>query len=245
MTQGIHAGHRDRMRRKLISFGSDIFNDHELLEMLLYSAIPLKNTNPIAIQLIKRFSGLEGVLSASREELMTVDGIGEKAADLILSVGAVEISAEPFNDTEERICFDNWDFAGKFLVNQFDGAADYKTILLLLDNSMEYLDMREMSATDYSSAAIKAKSFLDAALSVGASVAIVAHNHPYGPCIPSIGDIETNAMISSAFATAGIILIEHFLILGDKYIGIMNPSKSTFSEATAVFRFASSREAFR
>ena len=63
MTQGIHAGHRDRMRKKLVSFGSDIFNDHELLEMLLYSAIPCKNTNPIAIELIRRFSGLDGVLS--------------------------------------------------------------------------------------------------------------------------------------------------------------------------------------
>ncbi len=245
MAQGIHAGHRDRMRRKLISFGSDIFNDHELLEMLLFSAIPLKNTNPIAIELIRRFKGLEGVLLASREELMSVEGIGGRAADLIRSVGAVEISAELFNDAEERLCFDNWDFTGKFLVNQFEGATDYKTVLLLLDNSMEYLDIKEMSATDYNSAAIKAKSFLDAALSVGASVAIVAHNHPYGPCIPSIGDIETNAMISSAFATAGIILIEHFLILGDKYIGIMNTSKNTFSEHTAVFRFASSREEFR
>lgn len=245
MAQGIHAGHRDRMRKKLISFGSDIFNDHELLEMLLFSAIPLKNTNPIAIELIRRFQGLEGVLSASREELMTVDGIGAKAADLILAVGAIEISAEPFNENVERLCFDNWDFTGKFLVNHFDGTTEYKTVLLLLDNSMEYLDIRQMSNTDYSSAAIRAKSFLDAALSVGASVAIVAHNHPYGPCIPSIGDLETNSMISSAFATAGVILIEHFLVLGERYIGIMNPSKSSFSESTAVFRFASSREAFK
>ena len=245
MTQGIHAGHRDRMRRKLISFGSDIFNDHELLEMLLFSAIPLKNTNPIAIELIRRFRGLEGVLTASREELMTVDGIGARAADLIRAVGAVEISAEPFDEGTERLSFDNWDFTGGYLVDRFDGATEYKTVLLLLDNSMEYLDIREMSSTDYSSAAIKAKSFLDAALSVGASVAIVAHNHPYGPCIPSIGDLETNTMIYSAFATAGVLLIEHYLILGNKYIGIMNPSKESFAESTAVFRFASSREAKR
>ncbi len=55
MTPGIHRGHRDRMRKKLVSFGSDIFNDHELLEMLLYSAIPYKNTNPTAIELIGDF----------------------------------------------------------------------------------------------------------------------------------------------------------------------------------------------
>jgi len=245
MTQGIHAGHRDRMRRKLISFGSDIFNDHELLEMLLYSAIPLKNTNPIAIELIKRFRGLEGVLSASREELMAVDGIGEKAADLLLSVGAVEMSAEPFREAAPELCFDNWSFAGQYLVDHFDGATDYKTVLLLLNNSMEYLGIAQMTDTDYSSAAIKAKSFLDAALSVGASVAIVAHNHPYGPCIPSRGDLETNSMIASAYASAGILLIEHYIILGDKYVGIMNPSKNAFPESTAVYRFASSREGLK
>ena len=242
MAQGIHAGHRERMRKKLISFGGDIFNDHELLEMLLFSAIPLKNTNPIAIELIRRFKGLEGVLTASREELMSVEGIGERAADLIRSVGAVEMSAESFCEAPCGPCFDDWSFAGKYLVNYFDGTTEYKTVLLLLNNSMEYLDVRQMTDTDYSSAAIKAKSFLDAALSVGASVAIVAHNHPYGPCIPSMGDLETNAMISTAFASAGLLLVEHFIILGDKFIGIMNPNKRAFPVSTAVYRFASSRE---
>ena len=242
MAAGIHAGHRDRMRKKLLSFGSDIFNDHELLEMLLYSVIPYKNTNPVAIELIKRFSGLGGVLAASREELMTVDGVGERVADLILSVGRVEISDELFNEHKEALCFDDYEKTGRYLVDYFDGAEDYKTVLLLLDNSMGFIDILTVTDTDYCSAAVKAQKFLDAALSCVASVAIVAHNHPFGPCVPSIGDLETNSMIFSAFASAGILLIEHFLIIGKGYVGIMDISKGSFSDSSAVKRFAMGKE---
>jgi DNA repair protein RadC len=231
------------MRKKLISFGSDIFNDHELLEMLLYSAIPCKNTNPVAIELIRRFDGLCGVFSATREELMSVDGIGERAADMILSVGALEMSSAPFEEADKAECFDDYHRTGKYIVDSFDGTMDYKTFLLLLNNSMEYIALFEMTGTDYSSAAVKSSNFLDAALTAGASVAIVAHNHPFGPCVPSFGDLETNSMIRQAFQSAGVILLEHYLVIGERYIGIMDVSKNAFPESSAIQRFVKSKEA--
>lgn len=243
MTEGIHAGHRERMRKKLIGFGSEIFTDHELLEMLLYSVIPYKNTNPIAINLIKRFSGLGGVLSASREELMSVDGIGERAADMILAVGAMTIDGEPF-DPDSELCraLDDYGEVCRFLLERFDGHPDYKTSLLLLNNSMGYIDFVDMTGTDYSSAAVRARDFLDVAIKRGASVCITAHNHPFGPDIPTVGDLETNAMLKRAFSSAGIELIEHFLIVGNKCIGIMKHSEKEYSPLTATSRFIMSKE---
>ncbi len=172
---------------------------------------------------------------------MTVDGVGERVADLILSVGCVEISAEPFLEYEEPLCFDNYDLTGKYILDFFDGAKDYKTVLLLLDNSMGFIDILEMTDTDYSSAAVKAQKFLDAALKRGASVAIAAHNHPYGPSVPSIGDIETNSMIRSAYTSAGVLLLEHYLIYGNEYIGIMNRDAEGISDSGAVKRFLLSK----
>ena len=86
---GIHAGHRARMREKFSLYGRDIFHTHELLEMLLYHVIPYKNTNPIAKNLLDRFGSLDGVLSASRDELISVDGVGPKAADMLLSLAKI------------------------------------------------------------------------------------------------------------------------------------------------------------
>ena len=87
--EGIHSGHRKRMRDKFFDYGRDIFHAHELLEMFLFHAVQYKNTNPIARNLLLRFSTLDGVLSASREELMSVEGVGPKIADMLITVGKI------------------------------------------------------------------------------------------------------------------------------------------------------------
>ena len=79
---GVHDGHRDRKREQFLRCGAESFADHELLELLLYYAIPQRDTNPIAHALIERFGSLQAVLSAPAEELMEVPYIKEKAAVL-------------------------------------------------------------------------------------------------------------------------------------------------------------------
>ena len=83
----MHSGHRSRMREKFLTHGARIFDTYELLEMLLYYTIPYKDTNPIAKRLLMEFGSLEGVLTASPEELARVSGIGERAAELLATVG--------------------------------------------------------------------------------------------------------------------------------------------------------------
>ena len=83
----VHEGHRARMRSKLVSHGRRIFDTYELLEMLLYQVIPYKDTNPISKNLLYAFGDLDGVLSASCEELTSVCGIGDRAAEYISLVG--------------------------------------------------------------------------------------------------------------------------------------------------------------
>ena len=87
MSDNVHQGHRQRMRAKLYTHGDRIFDTYELLEMLLYYVIPYKDTNPISKRLLERFGSLDGVLSARKNELAEIDGIGERAAGLISAVG--------------------------------------------------------------------------------------------------------------------------------------------------------------
>ena len=77
---GIHDGHREKMRQRFLSGGLDHFADHEALELLLYYAIPRRDTNPIAHALLERFGSLSRVLEAAPEELEKVPGVGRRTA---------------------------------------------------------------------------------------------------------------------------------------------------------------------
>ena len=69
MEELVHRGHRKRMRRKFSDFGDIVFDTYELLEMLLYYTVPVRDTNPLAKRLLVEFGSLDGVLSASKENL--------------------------------------------------------------------------------------------------------------------------------------------------------------------------------
>ena len=73
----LHGGHRSRLYEKFISFGPDVFTDHELLEILLFFSIPRANTNDTAHKLIDKFGSLNGVFTAELDQLLTVEGIGK------------------------------------------------------------------------------------------------------------------------------------------------------------------------
>ena len=89
--KGLHDGHRGRMREKLLMHGARVFATYELLEMLLYYVIPYRDTNPVAKRLMASFGSLDGVLSASREELLAVEGVGSRVADFLLEFGPEQI----------------------------------------------------------------------------------------------------------------------------------------------------------
>ena len=81
--ENLHASHRERMRQRLLEHGAEAMHDHEILEMLLYYAIPRGDTNPIAHRLINAFGSLTGVLEAAPEDLVKIEGVGDRSASLI------------------------------------------------------------------------------------------------------------------------------------------------------------------
>lgn len=229
--ENLHAGHRERMREKFRTYGRAVLHSHELLEMLLFYVVSYKNTNSIARRLMLRFSSLDGVFSATREELMEVEGVGPKIADFLISVGKINLfdSKEPLL-LVPKPRFDRYADVGEFFVNYFKDSRDYEVTLLLLNGKMEFLDLVSMCNTDYDSAAIKADPFISEAIRTNASVAVVAHHHPYGPLFPTPGDKASNDMIFDAFSKAGVSLVEHYVISGGKFVGIMHNLSAAFSQ---------------
>lgn len=216
----IHEGHRQRMRSKLLTHGQRIFDTYELLEMLLYHVIPYKDTNPTAKRLLAAFGGLDGVLSASRDEIVSVSGVGERTADFISAVSELSdiLGAEFMPKCDED--FSDYTKVGEYLVNYFKDVSEPEVICLMLDNNMRLIEVKRVYKLEYSSAGVRPNAFIDAAVSSGASVVISAHNHSHGPFCPTQGDRVTNEIICEAFSLAGILHAEHYVICGNSYAAI-------------------------
>ena len=233
----IHKGHRSRMRQKLLLHGSEIFDTYELLEMLLYTTIPAKDTNPIAKRLLAAFGSLEGVFTAGEDELLAIDGIGEKTARMLCSVATLSDTLKVKVELSE-MKFDDYDKVGEYFVEYFDGAGDYGIAAMLLDNSMNLIGVHTVyDGADYQSAGVKSSAFVELALTRGASVVIIAHNHPYGPLYPTEGDVKTNAIVAADLSDVGVLLVDHYVVTGERYLGFMASTKKRIAQQRELSKF--------
>ena len=238
----IHKGHRRRMRNKFMDFGPRVFDTYELLEMLLYNTVPVKDTNPISKKLLKRFGSLDGVLSAKKSELIEVEGVGEKTAEMITVVGkALEICENEYAKGYTHMDISNYADLGEYLVGYYKGREEKSILFLSFDNKMKLIGLDKLYDLDFSSGAVVPKPFLDTAVRRSTSVAVIAHNHPFGPLCPTEGDRETNFLVYDALERAGVFLAEHFIISGDGYLGFMNHMDAVFAQTPELRRFFGER----
>lgn len=214
----IHKGHRSRMKAKLESYGPRIFDTYELLEMLLYYVIPYRDTNPIAKRLLSAFGSLDGVFSASVEELAEVDGIGMKCAEFLKLAGRVVNEDSSMSYRRAVRVFDNYHETGKYLVSYFEKTKS-SICMMMLDSGMRLIGVEDIPADDFSSAAVKPKYFAGAALTAGASVVIIAHKR-HSLLYFSDGALATDKLIRTELAKIGIKVAEHYVVSGKDYSGI-------------------------
>ena len=240
----IHEGHRSRMRQKLLTHGKSIFDTYELLEMLLYHVIPYKDTNPISKRLLYTFGSLDGVLSATAEELKNQNGIGERASQFLRDVGRLSdiLGAEILTDPGPDLT--SYDAVGEYLTAYFAGMQEKQVVALYLDSSMRLISFKKLYDLEYESGGVKPKAFIDGAVESSAAVIITAHNHPFGPFYPTQGDRATHMAINEALQMVGLVHAEHYIICGEHYAGIGSLSNFTakLSQMPAVGRFIESRD---
>ena len=241
----VHDGHRGRMRAKLLTHGQKIFDTYELLEMLLYYVIPYKDTNPIAKRLLAAFGGLDGVLSAEKEELVGVSGIGNAAADFLTQAGRVASMLASEIVVCDEVNFTDYAAVGEYLVDYFSKRGEFGVVAMFFDNNMRLLGIERLYDLDFESAGVKFGRFLDVAIRKRASVIISAHNHPHGPFYPSRGDLATNESITKDLHMAGILHAEHYIVSGNSFAGISSLKNFApkFSQCPAIHGFIASKAA--
>lgn len=239
-TENVHIGHRARMLDKFDRYGARVFDSYELLEMLLYRVIPYRDTNPVAHRLFDRFGSLDGIFCATEEELCSVNGVGPAVAAFLMSVG--EAGAAALRMHEEAPTFDDYHRAGRYFANLLGSEPKPRTVMLMLDNRMQLIGKREIADLDFGSAGIRVPLIVEPAIRSGASVILLAHNHPYGPLYPSEADQVTNSLIRHALNDVSIHFAEHYIVCGSEYLGFCDHMDLVCQDNQVLSHFDHTRE---
>lgn len=215
-----HDGHRQRMRQRFREEGLDHFSDVQVLEMLLFYCIPLRDTNPIAHDLLEQFGSLSQTLEAPISELQKVPGIGENAAVFLHLVR----EAGRFYQTDRinRVqILPTVEDCADYLVPRFLGRQRETVFLLCLDAKCKVLCCAKLSEGNVNTAALSPRKVVEQALASNAATVILAHNHPGGLAIPSQADIETTKKVAAALSAVDVILLDHVIVADGDYVSML------------------------
>ena len=224
----VHKGHRERLKARFLETGLDSFTDVQALELLLFYAIPQKDTNPIAHALLDRFGSLSQVLDAPLEALKKVPGISDHSTSLLRLV--TELARFYQVDSAQRTeVLTSLDACGRYLVPRFFGRKVETVFLLCLDAKCKVLCCREIGEGSVNAASISVRKVVEAALSANATSVVLAHNHPSGVALPSADDVQTTRRIAAALSAVEVKLIDHIVVAEGDFIS-MTQSGYRFDE---------------
>ncbi len=214
-----HGGHRARLKEEFCRRGLDSVPEHRVLEMLLFYAIPQKDTNDLAHRLIERFGSLSGVLDASIEDLCAVPGVGEHTAILLrLIPGVCAHYVASRSDVTQVV--DSAAQVRELLHSYFFGARNEMVYLLCLDGKHKVLGVRKLTEGSINSADVTSRRIAEEAMSLRASAVILAHNHVSGLAIPSRADCDTTRYLKQVLEPIGIQLLDHVVFCDDDMVSM-------------------------
>ena len=212
----MHEGHRERLKKRFLSEGIDGFNQHQVLEMLLFFTIPRRDTNPLAHELIDRYGSLSGVLEANPEDLKKVPGVGSNTAVLLSFIPS--LCRRYMNDKwKERPRLSSSARAGDYAATLFYGRLyeAFYVICLNTRNEVLYADLVHEGTID--SAPVYPRLIVETALKHQANGIILAHNHPGGSMQPSSADLDATRRIKSACDAISIQVMDHIIVAGTRH----------------------------
>ncbi|MEM9619159.1 MAG: DNA repair protein RadC [Pseudomonadota bacterium] len=205
------AGHRERLRARFRKAGVDGVQDYELLELVLFRAIPRRDVKPLAKELIATFGGFAQTLAAPIERLTEIKGVSDSVAQELKIVQAAAVKLAQAR-VLKRPVISSWDA----LLSYCRAAmADEKTELfriLFLDkkNILIADEVQQRGTVDHTP--VYPREVVKRALELGASAIILVHNHPSGDPTPSNADIEMTKQIVSAAKALHIGVHDHLVI---------------------------------
>lgn len=220
-----HSGHRNRLRKKFIANGFDGFEPHEALELMLYYAIPRKDTNPIAHELLDSFGSISAVLDAPLDRLVEA-GLSQNAAVYIKLLPEISrLYLDNKHNSEEKVITE--ENIGNIILPKFIGRDYEAVVLLLLDAKQKEVFCGVVSKGTVNACEIYIRKIIQLSILYNARYAVLSHNHPSGIALPSTKDLNTTKQVSEALKLVDISLIDHIIVADNDYVSL---SQSGFKE---------------
>jgi len=229
----MHTDHRKRVRKRFEQQGLDAFEEHQVLEMLLFYTIQRKDTNEIAHRLIERFGNLVNVLQAPIDDLKEIEGIGHESALYLNFIGS---SYRYFRIRQASIAKEpneghNWP---EYLKAKFQGCKNEEVHLLCFDAKGKMTNCVKLEEGDICSVKMPVRKLLKTAMAENAVSVILAHNHPGGFAVPSGEDVEATNRLAKMLQDIQVHLIDHIVVVDEEHISFL-ASGLYCPEATGVF----------
>ena len=206
-----HTGHRERLRERFLLGGADVMPDYELLELVLFAAIPRRDVKALAKGMIARFGSFAEVIAAPRERLLEVDGIGEA---VVAQLKIVEAAALRLSQGRVlgRPALSSWNALLDYCTAAMARAPHEEFRVLFMDRKNILIADEVQARGTIDHTPVYPREIVKRALELGASALILVHNHPSGDPTPSRQDIEMTREIVGAAKALKLSVHDHLVV---------------------------------
>ncbi|MDD4493423.1 MAG: DNA repair protein RadC [Eubacteriales bacterium] len=217
MDKGLHTGHRNRIKNRYRLNGLDSFEDHEVLELLLFYSIPMKDTNHLAHKMLSEYGSLASLFEADPVDIQKKCGVTENTALLVSLIPS--LARRYFNRKwGTKPVLDSSYKAGKYSTTLFTGRVYEAFYAICLDsqNRVNYPVLVHKGTLN--EAPVYPRLIVEAALRHQANSVILAHNHPGGSMQPSTADVDVTRKIKAALEVISVKVNDHIIVAGENYV---------------------------
>ncbi|MBO6548430.1 MAG: DNA repair protein RadC [Rhizobiales bacterium] len=214
-----YQGHRTRLRQRFLKAGPDAMPDYELLEMILFRAIPRRDTKPLAKELLHKFGDFAEVLNASEARLKEVKGVGDAVVTEIKLIKATSLRLMQAN-LEKKEIIGSWSAMVRYVCAAMAHEQREQFRIIFLDKRNQVIADEIQAEGTVDHTPVYVREVVRRALEVGATAIILAHNHPSGDPTPSRADISMTKQIMEALDKIGILVHDHIIVGRDGHASL-------------------------
>jgi DNA repair protein RadC len=206
-----YLGHRERLRKRFRDGGPDALPDYELLELVLFRAMPRRDTKPLAKAILARFGTFAEAMNAPEDLLLEVPGLGEAAATEIKLIRAAALRLMQ-GEVLERPVLSSWQQVLDYCraAMGFEAKEQFRILFLDKRNQMIADEVQQQGTVDHTP--VYVREVVKRALELSATAIVLVHNHPSGDPTPSRADIEMTKQIVDAAKPLGVVVHDHIIV---------------------------------
>ena len=210
-----HSGHRERLRDRFMRGGAEALPDYEMLELVLFNAIPRRDTKPLAKELIARFGTFAEVVSAPETRLREIKGVSDRVVTELKLVRAASLRLMKGQIMERKV-LSSWDQVVAYCraAMAYEVREQFRILFLDKKNNLIADEVQQQGTVDHTPVYIR--EVVKRALELSATAIILVHNHPSGDPTPSRADIDMTKMIIDAAKPLGVLVHDHIIVGRDR-----------------------------